>query len=106
ELVDALYGQKQDLLRQFETLQSNIRKRRSIVAIAGPEAVVIAAGASADEVRTFRNEIAHGEMRSHPFNQRHRLERRLDTFAKAARTALEDEGHPPEGPSPTATPRA
>ncbi|MFD8379813.1 hypothetical protein ACFV2X_14915 [Streptomyces sp. NPDC059679] len=106
ELVDALYGQKHDFLRQFETLQSNIRKRRSTVAIAGPEAVVIAAGEFADEVRTFRNELAHGDMRSHPFNQRRRLERRLDAFAKAARTALEDEGHPPEGPSPTAAPRA
>ncbi|MBK3573160.1 hypothetical protein JHN63_04850 [Streptomyces sp. MBT65] len=94
ELIDSLYGrQPQDFLLQFEALQANVRKRRSNVAIAGPDAVVAAAGVFADEVRVFRNELAHGGITGHPFNQKHRLERPLDAFAKAARTALEDEGH-------------
>ena len=94
ELIDSLYErQPQDLLGQFEALQANIRKRRSNVAIAGPEAVVAAAGEFADEVRAFRNEMAHRAWTDHPYNHKHRLERRLDEFAKAARTALEDDGH-------------
>ncbi|MFD5711310.1 hypothetical protein ACFWHW_13085 [Streptomyces pharetrae] len=94
ELIDSLYGRgQQDFLSQFEALQANIRKRRSHVAIAGPEAVVTAAGEFADAVRQFRNELAHGAIRGHPFNQKHRLERPLEAFARAARTALEDEGH-------------
>ncbi|MEU0844809.1 hypothetical protein ABZ370_35795 [Streptomyces sp. NPDC005962] len=97
--MDALYGQEREFMEQFETLQSSIRKRRSTVAIAGPEAVVRSAGEFANEVRDFRNELMHGRFRGHPFNQKHRLEGRLDAFAKAARTALEDEGHSPEGPA-------
>jgi hypothetical protein len=106
ELVDALYGQEREFHEQFEALWENIRKRRSTVAIAGPEAVVKAAGEFADEVRSFRNDLAHTRIRRHPFNEKHRFERRLDAFAKAARTALEDEGYPPERPSSTATPQA
>ncbi|MET9510745.1 hypothetical protein ABZX62_20185 [Streptomyces flavidovirens] len=104
ELIDSLYDRnQQDFLSTFEALQGNIRKRRSNVAIAGPEAVVRAAGVFADEVRVFRNALAHGPMRDHPFNHKHKLERPLEAFAKAARTALEDEGH---GPSSTAAPQA
>ncbi|MER5342946.1 hypothetical protein [Streptomyces mirabilis] len=107
ELIDSLYGRgQQDFLSTFEALQANIRMRRSHVAIAGPEAVVRAAGEFADEVRDFRNVLAHGALRGHPFNHKHKLERPLDAFTKAARTALEDEGHPHEGPTPTAAPRA
>jgi len=95
--VDALYGQEREFHEQFEGLWANIRKRRATVAIAGPDAVVNAAAAFADEVRSFRNELAHGRIR-HAFNEKHRFERRLDAFAKVARKALEDEGHPLEGP--------
>ncbi|GAQ61427.1 hypothetical protein SsS58_01776 [Streptomyces scabiei] len=102
-----LYGQEREFHEQFEALWENIRKRRSTVAIAGPDAVVRAAGEFANEVRSFRNDLAHARIQGpRIFNEKHRFERRLDTFTKAARTALEDEGHPPEGPSPTATPPA
>ncbi|MEU1457618.1 hypothetical protein [Streptomyces avermitilis] len=95
DLIDALYGQEREFHEQFEGLWEAIRKRRSTVAIAGPDAVVKAAGEFADEVRSFRNDLAHQRRRGHPFNEKHRFERRLDAFTKAARTALEDEGHPP-----------
>ncbi|MET8114048.1 hypothetical protein [Streptomyces prasinus] len=94
ELIDALYGQEHEFLEHFEALQRNIRKRRSNVAIAGPDTVVRAAGEFADEVRDFRNKMAHGHRRGYPFNHKHGLEARLEAFAKAARAALEDEGHP------------
>ncbi|MET9051733.1 hypothetical protein ABZW50_11345 [Streptomyces bacillaris] len=106
DLIDALYGQEQDFHEQFEGLWETIRKRRSTVAIAGPDPVVKAAGEFADEVRSFRNDLMHRRRRSHPFNEKHRFERRLDAFTKAARTALEDEGHPPGAPSAAATPQA
>ncbi|MET8511954.1 hypothetical protein [Streptomyces sp. NPDC005077] len=93
ELIDAMYGEQQDFLTQFEALQANIRKRRSSVAIAGPDSVVQASGEFADEVRKFRNELARGAIRGHPLHHKGRFERPLDGFAKAARTALEDEGH-------------
>ncbi|MEU8556041.1 hypothetical protein AB0C80_18895 [Streptomyces anthocyanicus] len=95
ELIDSLYGREQhNFLAGFEALQANIRKRRAHVAIAGPESVVRAASAFADEVRDFRNQLVHGGLSGHPFNHKQKLERPLEAFAKAARTALEDEGHP------------
>ncbi|WP_430376678.1 hypothetical protein [Streptomyces sp. B1-3] len=107
DLIDALYGREQEFHQQFEGLWEMIRKRRSTVAIAGPAAVVRAAGDFANEVRSFRNEVAHGRLQGpRIFNEKQRFERRLDAFTKAARTALEDEGHPPAGPSSTAAPRA
>ncbi|MFE7029432.1 hypothetical protein ACFU9Y_03915 [Streptomyces sp. NPDC057621] len=93
DLVDALYGEEQEFREQFDALWANIRKRRASVSIAGPDAVVNAAAAFGDEVRSFRNEYMHNRIRR-PFNERHRFERRLDVFAKVARTVLEDEGHP------------
>jgi hypothetical protein len=93
-LIDSLYERNQgDFLASFEALQANIRKRRAHVAVAGPESVVHAASAFADEVRDFRNLFAHGGLRGHPFNHKQKLERPLEAFAAAARTALEDEGH-------------
>jgi hypothetical protein len=79
-------------MTQYPSLQSNLRKRRAAVAIAGPDAVVQAAGEFADEVRSMRNELVHQPNRR-PWNYRRQIEERLDAFAKAARTALEDEGH-------------
>ena len=93
ELIDSMYGEQEDFLTQFEALQANIRKRRSSVAIAGPDSVVQAAGEFADEVRKYRNELARGAIRGHPLHHKGRFERPLDGFAVAARTALEDEGH-------------
>ncbi|WP_371538349.1 hypothetical protein OG210_21790 [Streptomyces sp. NBC_00466] len=95
ELVDALHVGRDEFLTQYEDLQSNIRKWRSTVAIAGPDVVALSAGIFADEVRNLRNELAHGRLEGHPANQGRLLEARLDAFAKAARRALEDEGHPP-----------
>ncbi|MET9848855.1 hypothetical protein [Streptomyces ossamyceticus] len=106
DLIDALYGQEEEFHQQFEGLWENIRKRRSTVAIAGPDAVVMEAGQFADEVRSFRNDLMHSRTRRHPFNEKHRFERRLDSFTKAARTALEDEGHPPAGPTSEEAPQA
>lgn len=91
ELVDVLHGKPEEFHRQYATIQSNIRKRRAAVAIAGPDAVVAAAGEFADAVRSMRNDLVHGKS-NQPFRYRHEMERRLDAFAKAARTALEDEG--------------
>ncbi|MFE4959627.1 hypothetical protein ACFRCW_37990 [Streptomyces sp. NPDC056653] len=93
EIVDALHGREPAFMEQYETLISAIRKRRAVVAIAGPEAVVQAAGEFADEVRSLRNDLVHGVRKGHPFNHMREIEGRLDAFAKAARTALEDEGH-------------
>ncbi|RLL67003.1 hypothetical protein [Streptomyces sp. Z26] len=93
DLIDALYGQEQEFHEQFQGLWEAIRKRRSTVAIAGPDFVVKAAGQFSDEVRSFRNDLAHGRISTNPLNEKHRLERRLDSFTQAARTALEDEGH-------------
>ncbi|MGA5452055.1 hypothetical protein ACPCVO_36025 [Streptomyces umbrinus] len=92
ELIDSMYGSKEDFLTQFETLQARIRKRRSNIAIAGPDSVVQAAGEFADEVRKFRNELAHGAVRGHPLHHKGRFERPLDGFARAARASLEDDG--------------
>ncbi|MFI6606835.1 hypothetical protein [Streptomyces sp. NPDC050507] len=93
EVVDVLHGSEEGFYEQYETLQSAIRKRRAVVAIAGPEAVVKAAGEFANEFRSLRNELVHGRIRDHPFHHMRRCEERLEAFAKAARTALEDEGH-------------
>ncbi|MEV3886039.1 hypothetical protein AB0K38_08060 [Streptomyces griseoincarnatus] len=91
ELVDVLHGRQEEFHQQYATIQSHIRKRRAAVAIAGPDAVVAAAGEFADAVRSMRNDLAHGK-RNQPFRYRHEMEQRLDAFAKTARTALEDEG--------------
>lgn len=92
ELVDSFYGQADEFHAQFDALYTNIRKRRSTVAVAGPEAVVQAAAELANEVRMLRNNLMHARV-GHFFNEKGKIEKRLDAFTKAARTALEDEGH-------------
>ncbi|MFE9950202.1 hypothetical protein ACFYRJ_22100 [Streptomyces sp. NPDC005531] len=94
EIVDAFHGREPAFNEQYETFIGAIRKRRAVVAIAGPDAVVKAAGEFADEVRRTRNDLVHARGPRRPSLQyRQRIEGRLDAFAKAARTALEDEGH-------------
>jgi hypothetical protein len=95
EIVDVLNEAGEGFILQYESLQSALRKRRAVVAIAGPDFVVTAAGEFSDEVRQLRNELVHQRLPGHPSNHRHRIERRLDSFCKAARSALEDDGQPP-----------
>ncbi|MFD8072141.1 hypothetical protein ACFV3E_05760 [Streptomyces sp. NPDC059718] len=93
DFVDILQGRDSDaFLSQYEVLQRNLRKRRATVAIAGPDAVVQAAGEFAREVQRARVELSHTA--PGPLGVfRGRVVQRLDAFTKAARAALEDEGH-------------
>ncbi|MFF3558986.1 hypothetical protein ACFYXS_02940 [Streptomyces sp. NPDC002574] len=93
ELVDTLHAKDwNDYAKNYEPMQKKIRRRRAAVAIVGPDTVVQAAAQFANAVRTMRNEVQHSTT-NRPWDYRRQIEGSLDDFAKAARTALEDEGH-------------
>ncbi|WP_432043775.1 hypothetical protein [Streptomyces cadmiisoli] len=79
-----------DMAERIDDLYVTVRKRRAAVAIVGPELVAIAATGIAVAVGQMRNEVMH--LRA--FKTISGVEHALETFTRAARTALEDEGDP------------
>lgn len=82
---------REEAYARVEELNNSVRKRRAVVALAGPENVAVAAADLAGMVAQLRNGIVH----QHPEVPRMLMavQGALEKFTNEARAALEDDGN-------------
>ncbi|WP_432101017.1 hypothetical protein [Streptomyces sp. WAC 04229] len=93
EVLDLLRAKSRDeLYGRIDDLNNSVRKQRAVVALAGPESVARAAAVLAQSVVELRNNLLH--MHPKALSGFSSVEVALESFTRAARAALEDDGNP------------